>query len=357
MQGKTGIDAGNAICQARATAAGLPGTYNAWISTSTTDAYCNVQGYTGQISANCGQTTLPVAAGPWVRTDGMPFAPTIDKMTASPNLIYTPLDYDEFGNLIATSGYIVGFTNTLPEGTMFTGASWNACSDWTIGVATSGQGVVGGHIPDTIDFWTEGWGFDCSQTGHLLCMQTGAGVPLPTVNTAGKKVFITSVTGTGYLGGWADAGVKAGIAAGDAICQARAAHIVPPVADPTKFKAWLSVTGTNAVARLTSSGPWVRPDGIMVAKDKSALTFGLISGWLFTSISQDENGNYSAFRPWTGTNYDGTALAGQTCNDWADGTTGSNGEFGNGAGASTDWTAWGSTTCDATYSLYCFEDD
>ena len=35
-----------------------------------------------------------------------------------------------------------------------------------------------------------------------------------------RVVFVTSVTGTGDLGSWPDAGGNIGVSAGDAICQA-----------------------------------------------------------------------------------------------------------------------------------------
>ncbi|MBI5194666.1 MAG: Ig-like domain-containing protein [Nitrospirae bacterium] len=70
---KTGIAAGDTICQARANAAGLSGTYAAWLSDSTNDAYCHIHNLTGKKADNCGQTTLPAEAGPWLRMDGLPF--------------------------------------------------------------------------------------------------------------------------------------------------------------------------------------------------------------------------------------------------------------------------------------------
>lgn len=358
--GNTGLAAGNAICQARATAARLPGTYRAWISDSTTDAYCNVLGLTGTESGNCGGlSTLPVA-GPWVRTDGAPFAPTIDLLTADPWIIYTPLNYDEFGHLIPDS-WISNFTNTDQYGVMWSSGPYNACSDWTDGT-TSGYHVVGGAAPFTDSHWATGFGYMCTDTGRLLCLQTGSGIPLPAITApaGAKKVFVTSVTGTGNLtdtSSWPDySGSATGAAAGDTICQARAALIVPAVADPTKFKAWLSDSGTDAIDRLTSNGPWVRLDGILVAQDKTVLTNGLISGLLFTSIVQNEYGVYWSGHAWTGTNSDGTKNA-DRCNDWTDdGTSFYNGESGATYIPTSSWTQDNSDSCSSVRAIYCFED-
>ena len=57
----TGLAAGDAICQARATAAGLanPSNFVAWISDMNDDAYCRVHNFSGTKAANCGQLELP----------------------------------------------------------------------------------------------------------------------------------------------------------------------------------------------------------------------------------------------------------------------------------------------------------
>jgi hypothetical protein len=80
--GQSGVAAGDAICQARAAAGGLsnPGLYVAWLSDGTTDAYCHLHNLTGTKAANCGQGTLPAAAGPWLRTDGKPWAGDVTPM-------------------------------------------------------------------------------------------------------------------------------------------------------------------------------------------------------------------------------------------------------------------------------------
>ncbi|HTZ18430.1 MAG TPA: hypothetical protein VMB78_08320, partial [Dissulfurispiraceae bacterium] len=92
-----GFDGADTMCQTAAEVAGLPGAYRAWLSTSSTDAYCHVLGYNGTKMNKCGQSSLPTAAGPWIRTDGVPFAGTIDKLVSGE--IYSPPQYDEYGEL------------------------------------------------------------------------------------------------------------------------------------------------------------------------------------------------------------------------------------------------------------------
>ena len=131
--GQTGLAAGDAICQARARAAGLEPAhgFRAWLSDSSDDAYCRIHGLTGKKAALCGQSTLPVDAGPWVRTDGYPFAPKLVDMLAPRFGVYTPARFDEMGNEIpGTARY---FTGTLETGE---GQSY-FCGDWTIGDGSS----------------------------------------------------------------------------------------------------------------------------------------------------------------------------------------------------------------------------
>jgi len=345
--GNTGLAAGDAICQARADAAGLTGTFVAWLSDDNNDAYCRIFNLTGKKSNKCGQTSLPVDAGPWVRTDGFPFGPTIDQIVDL-EAVYTPVRYDEFGNPVS---------ETVPS--YFTGTRFNGelqpsdpspCANWTSNGTST---VSAGNIDGASGFWTTLGARQCSSSSdHLLCFQTGAGGSLPSFTSSGKKVFVTSVTGNGDLGSWPDAGGNTGLAAGDAICQARAS--AAGLANAAHFKAWLSDSTTNAIARLTSNGPWVRPDGVKVADNKT----DLIDGVLFTAITQDETGNYLSFRGvWTGTDQSGMKDPNNFCNDWTDGTNGFNGRNGIESFTTSGWTLWNISSCDFSFlNLYCFED-
>jgi hypothetical protein len=337
--GQTGVAAGDAICQNLASAAGLPGTYKAWLSDSATDAYCHIQGYTGTIAGNCGQSSLPTAAGPWVRTDGVPFTATIDKLVSGE--VYTPVRYDETGALVTNISWLTG--------TNYTGISnvGYACSDWTDG--TSAHSGTFGSSNGTTIHWTAFGDSTCNGSSwHLLCMQTGSGGPLPslTIPSSAKMVFVTSTRHNGALGG---------VAGGDTICQARAAALSLPHA--ANFKAWLSDDTTAAITHVTetATGPWYRLDGVKVADNIAALT----SGTLFTSISVDETGAYTGvYNEWTGTNSAGTNNTGDNCNNWTDGTGGHTGTTGWQDNAYTGWTSWNTgVSCSSYMALYCFEDD
>lgn len=79
------LAAGDAICRARATAAGLH-TYRAWLSTASTDAYCHVQGRTGKKAKGCSGAPLP--SGPWYRVDGTPYTANLGGLTGPDRVIF-----------------------------------------------------------------------------------------------------------------------------------------------------------------------------------------------------------------------------------------------------------------------------
>ncbi len=331
--GKTGLAAADTICQARAAAAGLTGVFRAWISNSANDAYCWVHNLSGKKSANCGQVTLPVGAGPWIRTDGFPFAGTIDQVVNN-YAIYSPARFDEFGKEVTMSLY---FTGTEDNGVLDTLDSPPACDDWQVGGMLS---VAAGWTVFTGSSWTAR-GCACWETGRLLCLQTGTGPSLPNFTASGKKVFQTSTTHNGNFGGLAGA---------DAICQARAGE----AGLTGTFKAWLSTDTINAADRLTSSGPWVRLDGMKIAESKA----DLLDGLLFTAINVTEQGVYDkGGTVWTGTNANGSLAVGLNCSGWTDGTNASLGIAGGSFATDAWWTKeWSNVPCYGNEKLYCFED-
>ncbi len=346
--GQTGLAAGDAICQARASAAGLSGTYKAWLSDSTTDAYCHIHGLTGKKAVNCGQVSLPTAAGPWVRTDGHPFAGTINELINN-GQVYTPARYDENGAILSAKNY---FTGTDPNGA----ASAGHCSNWTND--TNSYSARFGYTEGTTGFWTSYGGIGCDGSIRLLCFQTGTGRPLPSITApaGSKKVFVTSVSGTGNLTSWADySGSATGAEAGDTICQNRATA----VGLTGTYKAWLSTSTPDfeAIDRITSTGPWYRLDGVKVADNKAAL-ISTSSTPLFTAVSQTETGAYITYPSqfvWTATGDNGVGFA-ENCSNWSDASSGTDGRVGFATLAISAWTHVTVNSCNALCPLYCFED-
>lgn len=338
--GLSGLEAADAICQTRADNAGLTGSYVAWLSDSDDDAYCRIHGLSGKKAANCGQSTLPTAAGPWFRVDGTPFVSRIDLLTEM-DMVYTPIRFDEHGSTRRYSRY---WTGTDEKGELVS----DNCSGWTSSVASLNGNL--GNADTTVFRWTAGMRMACSGYGHLLCMEKGVGDAVSSPGAAGKLVFVTSVRGNGNLGSWPQAGGNTGIAAGDAVCRLLARN--EGFANHGSFKAWLSDSSRDAQDWITSEGPWVRPDGFLVARNKS----DLLDQWLQTSISVDETGRYTRSAAWTGTLVDGTVDS-NTCSDWASSLSSGLGQAGDAAYAyNRNWTQFSSYQCNWEVSLYCFED-
>jgi hypothetical protein len=358
--GKTGLGAGDAICQSLAAAGGLSGTFRAWLSDPTDDAYCRIHGLAGKKSASCGQATLPASAGPWVRADDVPWAGTIDVITRDSGAedVRVPLAVDEHGAVIAVSA------RWLMTGTEYDGSAAStdrSCSSWT---SSTDPDVLEGMATAVSASWGSGTGSACTDTNaRLLCMQQGSGPALPPpVSSGAKRAFMTSAAGNGYLRGWPAAGTSTGIEAGHTICRTLAA--AAGLANPTHYKAWLggkdpgatTTTGPSPSDALTSDGPWERVDGVLLAWNKAALTGTL----LLTGLAIDETGAdlgaAAQARAWTGEHRGYGFLDQTTCANWGshDGSYG--GVQGFALDASEAWSHDSIQPCDSIYHLYCFED-
>ena len=162
------------------------------------------------------------------------------------------------------------------------------------------------------------------------------------------RAIVTSVQGTGKLGGWPEAAGATSLAAGDAICQSLAAD----AGLEGTFKALLSSNTVDARDRITTDGPWTRVDKVLVADNKS----DLFDGTLNAPINLTETGASLSTNVWTGSNADGTTYA-KTCSGWTDEGGAQDGRYGIADVATSSW--WISTQadpCDSTFSLYCLED-
>lgn len=339
----TGLAAADAICQSRATVAGRSGNFRAWLSDASNDAYCRMHNLSGRVASKCGQTVLPATAGPWVRTDGYPFAGRIDQMLNGH--VYSPLRYNEFGDPFDTP--VSYYSNTNAAGAASLSYS---CAGWASSDASFSGGS--GSSEETAGSWFNLSSYCNDSDQHLLCLQTDSGPSFQLPAGIGKRVFVSSTAGRGNLSAWTGSGGKTGLAAGDAICQGLAAGV--GLANPSNFKAWLSDGSSNAIDRLISDGPWVRVDGVKVADSKA----DLVDGTIFSSINVTEQGNYTGnVTVWTGTDAKGMADV-NTCSGWTNATNTSAGKYGWAAEAGSLWTeAQGSVTCDVDgYKLYCFED-
>jgi hypothetical protein len=156
-----------------------------------------------------------------------------------------------------------------------------------------------------------------------------------------RLVFVTSTKRSGGLGG---------VAGGDAQCQLLAD--ASPKTAGHKFKAWLSVDGAPAPARLAQgTRPYRRVDEVPVVDNWAALT----SGSLLAPINLDETGALVASEPvWTSTRGNGSVVSG-SCNGWTTETSAS-GRAGSTGASNADWTDSGDQPCTSLLRVYCFED-
>src|SRR5262249_44112795 len=118
MNGYFGLlQAGDALCAARAHAAGLSGTFVAFLSTSSTTASAPL----------LGPGTSTAARG-WVRLDGKPLFGSVDDIVTA-HRIYYPVLYDEDGRSLAVGDDLVWTGSTASGAT-----SGFSCNEWyTIG--------------------------------------------------------------------------------------------------------------------------------------------------------------------------------------------------------------------------------
>lgn len=138
-----GVTGADAICNKLAKAAGLPGTYVAWISTANVDAIDRVTG-----------------AGPWQRVDGKVVAQ--NKAQLATGQLTNPLRRDEKGQTPSLAEDRV-WTATGPNGKYVGGSD---CGAWT----GTGNGHVGEAEHDG-NKWTSLVDEACTEVNRVYCFQ------------------------------------------------------------------------------------------------------------------------------------------------------------------------------------------
>jgi len=324
------------------------------MSDDSNDAYCRAAGFVGTLSNRCGQAATPIA-GPWVRLDGTPFADSIDQtLSSGEGHVYSRLT-DEVGHEATT------FANTywLATGTTLAGVNSGSqnCSNWSSGIFSS-KALVGDAI-GTTDRWTDAQVVNCSSPMRILCIEAGAGLPLPAppVSTH-RQMFVSTSTGTGQFSSWVLSAGANGVVAADNICVAEATGA--RLYRPDTFKAYLSdntpTHPQNAIDRFHVDGPWERADGMLFAHGLSELaTATSVRPPNVTAYGQYLGGMVYA---WTGS--DSGSADVDTCSDPANNSWNSVSGLGfTGPVSGSGITLYDSTPdlCShATHPLYCLSD-
>ncbi|MEO7795345.1 MAG: hypothetical protein ABIV06_11290 [Thermoanaerobaculia bacterium] len=345
--GATVLDKADSICRARAAAATQPlpnaATYRAWLSTSTVDAYCHVQGLSGKKSSGCNGAVLP-GAGPWYLANGITnFTGSLDELVAQ-GVIFRPVLLDENLNFIPTAfDQRVYWTGTRVDGT----ADAMTCNDWTS--IASGVGGRGGEAVATANRWGESVPRSCNEPQRLLCFEPGASDTSVLRWSPGALVFVSSAKGSGELAQWPESDGLPGLLGGDRICRNLAAAANLP--SPTSFVSWLSTLSVDARDRVTTNGPFRRIDAYTVAGNFADLT----DGTLDTSMHVLENGDYMLDwnGVWSGTLGDGT-LGSANCANWTSESALEDGIAGLASYPRTaDWTDNFTDGCASFNRIYC----
>ncbi|MFO0599900.1 MAG: DUF1554 domain-containing protein [Myxococcaceae bacterium] len=207
----------------------------------------------------------------------------------------------------------------------------------TGGGVTGGGGTTGGGGATGGGGGTTGGGGGTTGGGTGGGGATGGGG-----GTTAMRVFVTSLTYQGALGG---------VSGGDAACTLAA----QAGGKGGTWKAWLSSSTASASSRMADVGPWVQVstlDGVIPTFNNKAN----LSTTPNAQLRVDEQGNdfFSTTYAWTGTAVGG-ASSGSTCNDWTTASSAAVGTYGDGSASSPSWTAFSTTGCDQVLPLICLE--
>jgi hypothetical protein len=310
-----GLAGADAFCNARAQAAGLPGTYVAWLSSS---------------SSGNAKDRLTGSRG-WTRPDGKPFADTPEAIVAGQ--IFYPLDVDEFGNRVPTTS--VG-TGTDSYGLTVTGYT---CSDYT---STTDLLWLGVNDRGAL-WWTEGGGGTnaCSAALPVYCFGIGKSAPTMPPPATARRAFVLS-------SGWLPGG---GLASADFACQteANAASL------NGTFQALLATSTASAISRFSLAGStWARVDGVVLADTPADFAAGRTNAPLEVTAALQY---LSCEVTWLGATDPSTVGSdATTCTSWTATTAGVTGNVGD-----CSWLGANGfdimmvTPCDQGPLVYCLE--
>jgi hypothetical protein len=315
-----GLAGADALCATRAAAAGLPGTYVAWLSTSTADA----------------RDRLGSARG-WRRVDGRAFADTAADVATG--AIYFPPRLDETGADVYVGGASAPAVATgTVAGGIWAGANLD-CTGWTGGGdAAYGTAEAGGGGFSTMYFAAN----TCSMPSRIYCFGIDRTTPVSGPTASGRRAFVAP--------NWSSGG---GLAAADARCTADALA----AGLPGTFRALVANVGSTAISRFDTTAPsWVRVDGVPIAETAAAVaTADLIAALHLTAAGVDAGIYATAFTGAPRPNMAGTPNS--TCDGWTSTSAAQTASFGNAAFSGRSWfSVMPTTACDRPHGLYCLQE-
>jgi hypothetical protein len=164
--------------------------------------------------------------------------------------------------------------------------------------------------------------------------------PTTTTTPQHKRVFVTSQTYSGALGGLDGA---------DAYCQTSAReHGLSGT-----YRAWLSGGTTDAFDRVVGDGPWVNTAGQEVFASKAAMREAPLAD-LRDEVGQ-EPVNIATVGAWSGSDAEG-GHTGSDCAAWTDATDGASASMGSTLAADPSWGGGDAPAkCSTKAPLICYE--
>jgi len=286
-----GLAGADQICNARAAAESLPGTYIALLSV-------NAQSARDRLVAS--------GARGWQRVDGKPVADEAAELFDGQ--LFYPLNIDETGAAITTES-VHAWTGATADGSI---TSFTTCGDWASNTAQTGawgQPFAGGGS------WLIGSKPNCgSDTARLYCFGVDHSTPVaPAAPPAGSKIaFLSDFIGNAPSGG---------LSSLDAVCQNEANANGFGTSAGNTFLAFAATQTASADSRFNSAtGQYVRLDGVVLGSSAEVLS----ADWA-AALNQTSTGGYHlSTQAWfgsTSTDMPGPAND-DNCMNWSGGTHG-----------------------------------
>ncbi len=269
----TAVADANTACQTEAEAAGLSGTFVAYLSTTTTSA----------------RQKLGTALG-WVRPDGRPVSDDLNPATPFWSAPILRADQSR-ANRVDGSGEII-VTGSTPDGSIDAN-----CTDFTTTVGNLKLGLSDAIQAFAISSSLNG---SCAVSNNpFYCVQIDHAKTVEPIPQMGRRAFISDGFSPGN-----------GIEDADLNCQ----NAADSEGLPGSYKALLAMSNATALSRFDLSGPpWVTPDGLSFYNSIDDLGKRFLS----RSISTLANGDPVLY----GSVYTGAPtfneLATTNCNDWS----------------------------------------
>lgn len=268
-----GREGGDALCNRLAAAAGQPGQYLAWLSTSTGSAIDRMRGARG-----------------WIRPDGLPVVDTLDDFEGD---MFHPIRVDEARRDVGTLSVL---TASTPAGRI--GPPGGVpCGDFT-------QGLPGGVVVDGGNTNAIGFRFSsfnqaaCSVLRPIYCFGVDREVAIRPRPDAGRVAFVSRR--------FTPSGGRAGA---DQFCQTEASQL----GLTGSFKALLATSTASPASQFDLTGsPWIGLDGVRIAS--TARAFFEAVQWDTAPKPNGAQGNGGVWVGGTTLTQAGTLQ--NTCNDW-----------------------------------------